>query len=107
MSRAEQAAGSATVIAGQRRLFQRMGMQIEPDERRGGALVDRELVDVDGKDGEDVTMRLVAPRRAGPAIAYSAEIGPRLHAAWRRQAHFGVAGVARQKRAGARYVEND
>jgi hypothetical protein len=43
---------SAAVKAGQRRLGQCMGMQVETDERRGRGLIDRELVDVDGKNGE-------------------------------------------------------
>src|SRR5229473_6720773 len=89
---------SAAVKTGQRRLGQGMGVQVETDERRGGGLVDRELVDIDDENGEHVTMRLGALRRAGPAVAYSAEIGPGLDRARRRQAHLRIAGVARQER---------
>src|SRR5256886_13103462 len=58
---------SAAVGAGQRRLGQGMGMQIEADEGRGRRLVNRKLVEVKRETPEHVAIRIGAPSRASAA----------------------------------------
>src|SRR5947208_9951517 len=97
---------SAAVGAGQRRLGQGMGMQIEADEGGGRRLVNRKLVEVQRENREHVAMRLGARWRAWPAVADTAEIGPDLDRARGRQARFRIAGVPRQERGARRYVDD-
>src|SRR5258707_37637 len=91
---------SAAVETGQCRLRQGMEVQIEADQRgrRRIVLGIRQLVDVDGKNRDLVTMRFVASRRTRAAIAIGAEIGAALDCALGRQLLLHVAGALGQRR---------
>ena len=59
----------ASVTARECRLCQGVVVQIEADDRARAVRGNIEFIGVDGENGEDVTMRLIALRRAGAAVA--------------------------------------
>src|SRR5258706_720989 len=97
---------SATVQSGQCRLGQGMRVQIEAGQRRGNRIVlrIRQLVDINCKYRDLVTVRLVAGWRARAAIAKGAIIVSGLDCALGHQLLFGIAGTPGQRRGGRRNI---
>src|SRR6188474_1180080 len=77
----------------ERRLLDRIEVELEADDGGRGVGVDLQGVLLHGEHGEDVAVRAVALRRARAAITRRAEIGARLQRALGQQAGLGVAGI--------------
>src|SRR3974390_1675786 len=100
---------SAAVQTGQRRLSQSMEIQVEPDQRsRGGIVLGvRQLVDVNSKNRDLVTMRLVASRGARATGSVGPEVGAALNSSLRHQLLLHVAGSLGQRRRARRNIEHN
>src|SRR5581483_12502459 len=90
----------------QRRLRQRVEVQVEADDRSRSVGFHLQLFLRDREDGEDIAMRMIVGRRAGADITGFADIVAGHERALRQLRRAGVAGIERQLGGGGRNVDD-